>query len=593
MTRTPRVAITIRGATPTANERCLEKVVDFFGIERKTVAPDRALDEPATHGVFSPYSVLLSAECLGPLIEPRSDDHPLRGLLRGAQAIFVHDFDSSAASRHLLASLTGLSPDVVGVERGSDGSCSVAGDRFELCGPLSGITAECTAAKIDRRFVGVRRSAAFRGLISAGAGDVFFECPFDGARLFVSAAGLSLDIDAPVEGTHFDVRRCFASIVPLVIFLRDAFPGTVGSEQTAGAALVVDDPLLKPRYGFLHFGRTLASMTTHDFSTTIAFIPWNWRRTNRKTAELFLKNVRRYSLAIHGCDHTSREFGTRSLTSLNHKVKTARKRAERHLQATGIRVSPIMVFPQGVFSPEAAYVLKCNNFIAAVNTEANPSGEAIPHTQVRELWRVAIMQYSSFPIFTRRYITDGLENFAFDILLGKPCLLVAHHEVFRDGARDLTAFVHALNSLPGGVRWGTLEHVVTRSYLSRRDSDGHRYIRMFGNQIVLDDGVEGGSVVVEKAEADQAAVARVTCDRREVPWEWHEGTIRFRIDTLLPGSLIKVEYLDPLGESVSRDGAKYRVSVRVRRYLSELRDDYICRSERLNNYAARMLRLLR
>jgi hypothetical protein len=37
-----------------------------------------------------------------------------------------------------------------------------------------------------------------------------------------------------------------------------------------------------------------------------------------------------------------------------------------------------MVFPQGVFTPEALYVLKCNNFTAAVNTEVNPFGPAAP-----------------------------------------------------------------------------------------------------------------------------------------------------------------------------------------------------------------------
>jgi hypothetical protein len=47
--------------------------------------------------------------------------------------------------------------------------------------------------------------------------------------------------------------------------------------------LVIDDPLLKPRYGFLKFLPFLRLMQRHDFATSIAFIPWNWRRSATKS----------------------------------------------------------------------------------------------------------------------------------------------------------------------------------------------------------------------------------------------------------------------------------------------------------------------
>ena len=43
------------------------------------------------------------------------------------------------------------------------------------------------------------------------------------------------------------------------------------------------------------------------------------------------------------------------------------------------------------------------------------------------------MRYGDFSIFTRRYAHHGLENFAFDLLLGKACLIVCHHDFFKDG----------------------------------------------------------------------------------------------------------------------------------------------------------------
>ncbi len=41
------------------------------------------------------------------------------------------------------------------------------------------------------------------------------------------------------------------------------------------ACLIIDDPLLIPRYGKLNFAKLLREMNEHNFFTEIAFIPWN------------------------------------------------------------------------------------------------------------------------------------------------------------------------------------------------------------------------------------------------------------------------------------------------------------------------------
>ena len=77
-----------------------------------------------------------------------------------------------------------------------------------------------------------------------------------------------------------------------------------------------------------------------------------------------------------------------------------------------------------------------------------PQAEATRRTKVRTInvdpvpsllkieayWEVASMKHSSFPIFTRRYPMQGVENFAFDILLGKPCLGGIHHHFRQNGS---------------------------------------------------------------------------------------------------------------------------------------------------------------
>jgi peptidoglycan/xylan/chitin deacetylase (PgdA/CDA1 family) len=144
---------------------------------------------------------------------------------------------------------------------------------------------------------------------------------------------------------------------------------------------VIDDPILKPGYGFVNYRDLLDLMEQHNFSTSIAFIPWNWRRSASKVARLFYEHPERYSLSMHGCDHTAGEFGTRDLNTLAWKAKQATDRMARHESKTGIRHDRIIVFPQGVFSEPALSVLKHANFVAAVNTDGHWISPRLPKKQ--------------------------------------------------------------------------------------------------------------------------------------------------------------------------------------------------------------------
>ena len=52
------------------------------------------------------------------------------------------------------------------------------------------------------------------------------------------------------------------------------------------ACLIIDDPLLRPQYGCLNYKKLLEAMKAHNFFTEIAFIPWNYKRSNAKTVRL-------------------------------------------------------------------------------------------------------------------------------------------------------------------------------------------------------------------------------------------------------------------------------------------------------------------
>ena len=53
----------------------------------------------------------------------------------------------------------------------------------------------------------------------------------------------------------------------------------------------------------------LDEMKGHRFFTEIAFIPWNYRRSDLKTVRLFSENPDYYAICVHGCNHLGNEFG--------------------------------------------------------------------------------------------------------------------------------------------------------------------------------------------------------------------------------------------------------------------------------------------
>src|SRR5437762_11606725 len=107
-------------------------------------------------------------------------------------------------------------------------------------------------------------------------------------------------------------------------------------------------------------------------------------------------------------------------------------------------------------------VLKRTDLIAAVNNDTISSNSNPRAITVADVWDTAIMAYNNFPLFTRRYPWSGIENFAFDSLLGKPILIVIHHDFCRDHCARLIGFMEQLNALPRPLTWRGLGEVITR-----------------------------------------------------------------------------------------------------------------------------------
>src|SRR5262249_30164760 len=158
------------------------------------------------------------------------------------------------------------------------------------------------------------------------------------------------------------------------------------------------------------YGELLALMKQHRFATSIAFIPWNWRRSDSTVVQLFKEHSENYSICVHGCDHTAGEFSTPNRERAGSLATEALRRMSLHKDRTGLGYDRIMVFPQGMFSAEAMIELKRAGFEGVVNTELNSNPPLKRKLRISDAWDTAVMRYGDFPIYTRRYPGQGIEN---------------------------------------------------------------------------------------------------------------------------------------------------------------------------------------
>jgi hypothetical protein len=246
-----------------------------------------------------------------------------------------------------------------------------------------------------------------------------------------------------------------------------------------------------PRYGFLNYEDLIDAFRGERFWASVAFIPWNRRRTRPVTGDLVKAGSSRLSLFVHGCDHTSAEFGSSSVDHLENLVRLGTSRMTEHREITGIDFDKVMIFPQAIFSQAAMTALEKNNYMAAVNSGLTPPGAG--ELKIRDLIQPAVTVYG-FPLFHRRVATR-LEDFALDLFLGQPAIIEAHHDDFRKGYGYLRDFVSRMNALDD-IRWDRVGEVVQRASWVRKTAEGVAVMACTRGRsdIPVQPGVEPGPV---------------------------------------------------------------------------------------------------
>ena len=556
----------------------IAKVLSFFGVTWRVLTTAELLSCNAGGWESSSECKLIcSADTFLQLIDGlERDTGCMQFWQEQVHSAFIYSGNDPQSCQKLVRALIGDHRAVISKIRPGIGDVTVSDNFDDFCGVMAGVRVNANTANSDGNFVLNTAKGNLINIISRGDGTAFWKLEYKGTPVFFSASREIIDIDAELTSQNFDVREHFLSAVPLVLYIKWAFAATCWNAPEINACLVIDDPLLKPTHGFVEFQELLSLMNRHKFSTNIAFIPWNWRRSAPEVVRLFRENPERYSLSVHGCDHTRAEFGSSSRQRLYWKAQQAAERMNRHRSITGISHDPVMVFPQGVFSEAAMSALKRTNLIASVNndiTSADPHPRAIT---ISDVWDIAVMRYT-FPLFTRRYPWEGIENFAFDALLGKPAIAVIHHDYCSDHCARLVNFVQQVNALQCAPTWRNLGEVVRRSCRQRKDSPGAVEVEMYGRELRIENRFgQSKRFLIRRRECEPSAIQRICTDAQEIAWRQTNGRIDFEIE-LNPGEnrVIKIKFHDLAGKEHNRDNLPYRLRTMLRRYLCEARDNYV------------------
>lgn len=563
-------AIILTKAAPGTAERRLGEIVDFFGVAHESIRLDdftRPPDEttPGAWVVFAPLDAFGDA-----IARPDVAD-----TIRRARAVYVYLVADRAESERTLRRIGGWENAALTAIGPSQCLMSVSTELGELNGAMAGVSVTARPRPED---LALATPDTVQGdtLLTVDGSPGFVRFSWVGVPVYLCTSAAMVDIDTPVAGGFFDVRDYFCSVVPLTMFISSLSDQSLWRPFETGACLIIDDPLLKPSYGFCDFNRLLELMKAYEFTTNVAFIPWNWRRTSSSAAAFFRRENSRFSVSIHGCDHTAQEFGNTSIDNLDGMASLAQSRMKKHEARTGIAHDSVMVFPQGVFSSQCLGVLKRNAFVAAVNTEVSPVDRSSGQTLIRDVWDVAIERYDAFPIFTRRYASHGVANFAFDILLGKPCLIVAHHDFFRDEYAGLVDLVEKLNALNVTLAWRSLGDVIRRAGRHRTRPTGTLDVEMYGSELRWTNSTQRHQeVVVRKKECDAALVKAVRGRNGSLKWGTTAHDLVFT-DTVAAGAeaWFAVDYHEPVRRPTVHRPIRVAASVAARRLLCEFRDEY-------------------
>jgi hypothetical protein len=455
--------------------------------------------------------------------------------------------------------------------------------------------------EIAHSFSGQKKKISIEQLISLKIGNREEQMTIMSMAVDEYAAGLPVMIKTNMEG--FDVFHIsemnikshggesgsceteYLHLLPVLISLRYGCGEYCWHSTGIYANLTIDDPFLVEPYGFLNYEGLLKEMQAVQFHTTIAFIPWNYDRSEIKVVEIMRRNPDKYSIAVHGSEHDFREFQGKGMKDHEAKIRRALARMEAFKDATGLEYDRVMIFPRDLGSREALQAVKKMNFLGTANWNNTPDG-AGSNPEAANCLKQIIADVGGFPAL-KRYGPHALSAFdiASLIYLEMPLLFRVHHGDFEAGNDAFTKTAAKVNSLDPDVVWMSIGNIFRHLYVQKRRDDGNWDVRTYSNRFVLGGRHKKGAVYhVTKADDLDTPIASVTVGGKEIKFMTGDKTLTFSIHVpSYTEQEISIEYEqehDPESILISKND----FWVGINRWFAEFRDRRLVKS-----YAGKVL----
>ena len=387
---------------------------------------------------------------------------------------------------------------------------------------------------------------------------------------------------APLSPSPYRQQSVFASLAPYLIFLRSVAGTYAWHSPAAYANFTIDDLWLRSTYGHVDYRSLLREAKQHNFHTTIAFIPWNFDRSQPEVSDLFRKNQDRYSICVHGNNHVHQEFGPLASHPMDRQafdVTQALARMEKFSELTQIPYDPVMVFPHSV-SPEATFAaLKNANYLATANSLNVPSDGNAPSGAEFAL-RTATLKFADFPSL-RRYSTETdipEAQLAIDAFLGNPMLFYAHESFFSGGIDAFDKTADTVNRIQPTTQWRGLADIVHHLYLEKLRDDGAYDIQAFSSSIQLQNSHQEDAVFYVTKDENFTSPPTLSIDGESQPYVRLASGIGVKV-LIRAGATrnISVKY-GPNADLGRVDISKPSLKVNGIRALSDFRDNVVSNS---------------
>ena len=578
--------VLIDSSLPSAEQQTIRRLADFYGLKFDLVevgSPEANFRAFARVKATDTLAVLASQEALAEL----DHKHVQMALQR-----------TRGRSIPLLVFGVAADQDQSGLQFWSGGAvqeCVPLADGFRpkalevaqvappITGPLAGVELPAAASPACAMQPGPAPSAqtvlSVRGPDGTKAALLVRVQTNSGERFFVSQMKY---LDRSWIGDPGALPEAFSAMAPFILFLSYAAGEYAWHSDGHYANLTIDDAWLTQPYGHLDYPALLAEMEKHNFHTTIAFIPWNFDRSESGTVALFRAHPERFSICIHGNDHEHREFGDYALNSLPEQIANIKQgvaRMERFQALTGIPYDRFMVFPQGV-APEATFTaLKTYEFLGTANYQNVPLGTPFP-TDSAFLLRPYTVAYGNLLSYSRYNASGPVPQveIAVQSFLGNPVLLYGHESVFDSGITAFNNDADFVNKLQPGTSWVSLGGIARHSYLLRRRKDGGFDVRMLSNEMDLKNPTDADAIFYIQRATDAAVDFSLTIDGARAAFEHSGKLLTLRI--VIPGGQvrkIRVTYQNDF-DLLREDIGKRKLHAYVLRRISDFRDLYLSRS---------------